>query len=35
MNEEIEGFVSLRQNFPKISESKMKEEIFVGAQINP
>jgi hypothetical protein len=33
MNEESEGFVSLRQNFPKKSESKMKEGVFVGAQI--
>jgi hypothetical protein len=33
MNEESEGFVYLRQNFPKISGSKMREGIFVGAQI--
>jgi len=33
MNEEIEGFVYLRQIFPKINESKMREGISIGAQI--
>jgi hypothetical protein len=28
-----EGFANLRQTFPKISGTKMKEEIVVGSQI--
>jgi len=34
MDKEIEGFPYLRQKFPKISEAKMKEGIFIGPQIN-
>jgi hypothetical protein len=33
MNEESELIVYLRQIFPKISESKMREGIFIGAQV--
>jgi hypothetical protein len=34
MNKEIKGFAYLRQKFPKISEAKTKEGIFIGPQIN-
>jgi hypothetical protein len=33
MDKEIEGFPFLRQKFPKISEVKKKEGIFIGPQI--
>ena len=33
MDKESEGFAYLRQEFPKISEAKMKEGIFIGPQI--
>jgi hypothetical protein len=33
MDKESEGFGYLRQKFPKLSEAKMKEGIFVGPQI--
>ena len=33
MGKEREGFAYLRQNFPKISEAKMKEVIFLRPQI--
>jgi hypothetical protein len=33
MDKESEGFTYLRQTFSKVSEAKMKEEIFVGPQI--
>jgi len=33
MDKESEGFAYLRQKFPKVSEVKMKEVIFVGPQI--
>ena len=33
MDKESEGFAYLRQTFHRISEAKMKEEIFVGPQI--
>jgi len=33
VDEESEGFGYIRQSFPKISEAKMKAEIFVGLQI--
>jgi hypothetical protein len=33
MDKESERFVYLRQTFPKISETKQKEGIFVGPQI--
>ena len=34
VNKESERFAYLRQKFPKISEAKMKEGIFIGPQIN-
>jgi hypothetical protein len=34
MNNKNEGFPYLRQKFPKISEAKMKDGIFIGPQIN-
>jgi len=34
MNKENEGFAYLGQKFPKISEAKMKDGIFIGPQIN-
>jgi len=34
MAKKIEAFAYLRQKFPKISEAKMKEGIFIGPQIN-
>ena len=34
MNKENEGFGYSRQKFPKISEAKMKDRIFIGPQIN-
>ena len=33
MGKESERFAYLRQKFPKISEAKMKEGIFIGSQI--
>jgi hypothetical protein len=33
VDKESEGFGYLRQKFPKISEAKMKEGIFIGPQI--
>jgi hypothetical protein len=33
MNIEGDGFNYLRQKFPRISEAKMKEGIFVGPQV--
>jgi hypothetical protein len=30
---ESKGFANLRQNVPKINETKMKEGIFIGSQI--
>jgi len=34
MNKENEGFAYLRQKFPKLSEAKMKDGIFIGPHIN-
>jgi hypothetical protein len=33
MNKEGEEFIYLRQEFPRISEVKIKEGIFVGVQV--
>ena len=33
MGKESEGFANLRQKFPKISEAKFQERIFLGPQI--
>jgi hypothetical protein len=33
VDKESEGFGYLRQKFPKISEAKMQEGIFIGPQI--
>ena len=33
VDKESEGFVYLRQKFPKISEVKIKEAVFVGPQV--
>ena len=33
MDKESDGFAYLRQKFPKISEARMKEGIFIGPQI--
>ena len=34
VGKESKGFVYLRQNFPILSEAKMKEGIFISLQIN-
>jgi hypothetical protein len=33
LNQEEDAFTNLRENFPRLSESKLEEGIFIGSQI--
>ena len=33
LNQEESAFTSLREMFPRLSEAKVKEDIFIGSQI--